>query len=157
MNNQELTAQIQRMDSELASLKSTIGQMQKSITSVANMPSTLDNYLDQNSKDIINAVFRANFKQVKTIVAATFTLLPQSQYIQVSGTASRTSSTTKAISNGNWIGQTIFIEGTDDTNTVIFKDNANTALAGDATLGKNDTLTIMWNGTIWIELARSNN
>ncbi len=81
----------------------------------------------------------------------------ETAYIVLDGTASRTSDTTTAIEDGLETGQILILQGTDDTNTIIIKDNANTALAGDCTLGENDTLTLIYNGTVWVELCRSNN
>lgn len=41
--------------------------------------------------------------------------------------------------------------------TLTVKDGENLKLAGEATLGENDTLTLICDGTGWIEMARSNN
>jgi hypothetical protein len=37
------------------------------------------------------------------------------------------------------------------------QDGTNSQMAGNFTIGPNDSLTLMWNGTDWIELSRSNN
>lgn len=157
MSPTELLARIDALNSIIQSLKSEIDSVSNKVNTSLNNPTKLNVNLDQASRDVINRVGRDNFKQVKTIVTAGFTLLPQSQYILVSGTASRTSDTTTAIANGGWVGQPLIIEGTDNTNTVIIKDAANTQLAGDCTLGIYDTLTLYWNGKYWVEQARSNN
>jgi len=66
-----------------------------------------------------------------------------------------------AIENGAFDGQMIIIQGTSDANTVQIADNCNAQLAGAAamTLGKGDTIQLIWdNGeTEWYEVSRSDN
>jgi len=74
---------------------------------------------------------------------------------------SATLDTAPAISDGVLDGQTIIVQGTHDTNTVVIADNCNTQLAGGAamTLGLGDTITLIWrSGTSdWYETSRSDN
>lgn len=157
MNSAELQSQISALTETVDSLKTSLSATQTQLAAFIKEPIKITQSLDQTSRDVLNSIWRYNFKQITTVVGAAFTLLPQSQYIKVSGTAARTSSTSTAIANGNWFGQTIFLEGTDNTNTVTFKDAANTNLSADITLGLGDTLTVMWNGKLWLQLATSNN
>jgi len=92
-----------------------------------------------------------------TTVDAGFTLTWTSGYHILTGDAARTSDVTTAITDGAFIGQTLILQGTDDTNTIIIKNGANTKLTGDITLGANDTLSLIWDGSNWVETAFSNN
>jgi len=71
--------------------------------------------------------------------------------------AAVTSTAVTAIHDGDFDGQLLFLIGTDDTNTITILDGANTALAGDVTLGENDTITLIFITDTWVELSRSNN
>jgi len=69
--------------------------------------------------------------------------------------------TAPAIADGAYDGQLCMIQGTDDTNTVQVADNVNVQLAGGVafTLGKGDTLTVVWDSgdSDWYEISRSDN
>lgn len=58
-------------------------------------------------------------------------------------------------------GQMVIIEGTDDVNTVTILDSGNvnlqTAYLGSCVLGIDDTLTLIYNGSRWIEVTRAIN
>lgn len=97
--------------------------------------------------------------ETKGNLSAGFTLTPDHSFMILSAVAARTSSTTNAIDSiaGATIGQMIVLQGSSNTYTITIKDGANTQLAGDCTLGNNDTLTLIWNGGDWVEVSRSNN
>ena len=61
--------------------------------------------------------------------------------------------------NGGSEGMTLVIRANNDARTVVAKDaTGNLQLAGDMTLDNtHDTLTLLYNGTAWIELSRSGN
>ena len=60
------------------------------------------------------------------------------------------------IDNGTVDGQTLLLVGMSDTNTVrLDSDHPGVGLNGDITLGLNDAILLMWNGTVWIEVSRS--
>ena len=62
-----------------------------------------------------------------------------------------------SIANGSADGQTLLIVGTSDTGTVrINSEYPNTSLNGDIILGDNDAIFLMWDGSVWMELSRSN-
>ena len=98
-------------------------------------------------------------KKQATTVGAGFTLTWASSYHILTGTAARTSDGTTAITDGDFVGQLLILEGTHDVNTITIQDGANTQLAGgaDAVLGAGDTLFLVWNGTVWVEISRSDN
>lgn len=61
--------------------------------------------------------------------------------------------------NGGAEGDILVIRATSSSRTVVAKDNTgNLQLAGDCTLDNaEDTLTLIYDGTNWLELARSGN
>lgn len=69
--------------------------------------------------------------------------------------------TAPAIADGVSDGQTVIIQGTNDTNTVTIVDNVNVQLASGASWvgGKGDVLEVMWSSTDsdWYEISRSDN
>jgi len=85
------------------------------------------------------------------------TLTPTSGFVRLSPASLVTLNATTAISAGAAAGQMLILEGTSDSNTVTINDNANTRLVSNRTLGANDTLTLMWDGSAWVELAFANN
>jgi len=86
------------------------------------------------------------------------TLTPTSSYVVLNPAASVTLNATTAIANGSTAGDVLILEGTDDSQTVTINDGANTNLAAASrTLGNDDTLMLLWNGSSWIEISFSNN
>lgn len=53
-------------------------------------------------------------------------------------------------------GQFLILKGTSNTNTITLKDGNGMKLAGACVLGLNDTLTVYYDGTDWVEVARTN-
>lgn len=67
-------------------------------------------------------------------------------------------STSTAINNGSVVGSILVLQGISQFNTVSINDNANVQLgAATRIIGQNDTLTLIWDGTDWIEIAYVNN
>lgn len=65
---------------------------------------------------------------------------------------------TENLPDGTFTGQVIVFQG-NGANKVKFSDALNCKLAGDlaADLGAGDTLSLLWNGTDWLEIGRSMN
>lgn len=63
------------------------------------------------------------------------------------------------IDGASSIGQLLFLRPADDTRTIVVKDGTgNLRLAGDHTMdGIQDTILLLWNGDVWLEISRSNN
>jgi hypothetical protein len=96
--------------------------------------------------------------RVTVVPAGGSTLTPTSSYLLLNPAASVTLSTTSAIANGSTVGDILILEGTDDIQTVTINDAANTNLAAATrTLGNDDTLMLVWNGSSWLEISFSNN
>jgi hypothetical protein len=86
------------------------------------------------------------------------TLNPTTGYMRISGSGGAvTLNATTAIANGVGAGLILVLEGTSTANTVTIPTSANTLLGANRTLGLNDTLTLIWNGANWVQLAFSNN
>lgn len=156
MTPQELERQLEELSTRVKELSDKQTQSDERF-SILNDRSPLDRYIDEGSKAIIESTIRRFYRKTAETVGAAFSLQPATQFHQLTGTAARTSDTTTAVKDGTFIGQLLVIEGTHDVNTITIKDNANTKMAGDAVLGANDTLTLMWNDTDWTEICRSNN
>ncbi len=154
---QQLTQNIELLKSEIENLKNSLNQLQFQINNKNNLKFKLDSEIDPSTKDIINRIFRDNYRQTLITVTAGFTIPVQSEFIKISAAGAVTSSLTTAISNGFWYGQILVLEGTDNVNTITIKNTANTKLSADCVLGIYDSLTLIWEGTYWMELARSNN
>lgn len=54
-------------------------------------------------------------------------------------------------------GQFIIVIGGSNNNSSTMADSGNFRLSGAMTLGLDDTITLYYNGIVWIELARTNN
>ena len=64
---------------------------------------------------------------------------------------------TDVIDDGTVDGQTLMLVGTSNSNTIrIDSDHQNVSINGDIVLGQNDAIFLMWNGTDWVEISRSN-
>lgn len=76
----------------------------------------------------------------------------QTQFIKGSGGAVTVTAAAQ-ISAGTVVGQIMYLIGADDTNTVTLSDGTGLSLNGSRTLANNSALTLMWNGSIWSEIA----
>lgn len=78
-----------------------------------------------------------------------------SSYIQILSTSATPSQRTFTLSNGLVAGQLLIITIT--VNAAELQDTGNVRLAGTWTAGVNDSITLIWSGSAWIETSRSNN
>lgn len=79
-------------------------------------------------------------------------------YLALKATQAITLDATKAISDGKAQGDLLILEGTSDTNTITILNGANVKLGSiNRVLGKEDTLTLIWNGNDWVEMDYANN
>jgi hypothetical protein len=92
-------------------------------------------------------------------LAATFSMSIDAPLIEVTSTTGVTSSTVTAIadpSNLNGYQVTTILNG--GTNSIVFKDEANTELgSADITLGAGDVLSLVFDGTEWVRLFSTDN
>lgn len=78
-------------------------------------------------------------------------------YQPIESGAAVTTSTTCAIISGTVNGQILILVNENASDAIIVKDGANTNLAGDITLGNDDSLTMIWDGLDWVAISTSNN
>jgi hypothetical protein len=76
--------------------------------------------------------------------------------VLTSSGAAITMTSNPQIANGS-TGQILILEGTHDTNTVTLADGNGLNLTGAITLGAEDILTVMYNGTDWIQVSNADN
>jgi hypothetical protein len=86
------------------------------------------------------------------------TLTPTTLFVGLSSSPSGAAVTLGSIASPSHTGQLLILRGT-SSGTVTVPDTAaaNTNLAGAVTLGNDDTLTLVWDGLDWVEIARSIN
>lgn len=75
------------------------------------------------------------------------------QFIQGSGGAV-TMSANPQIADGTTVGKELILVGRSDTNTVTIANGNGMSLNGDITLGDDDVLSLVWDGTYWQEISR---
>lgn len=156
----EMQEQLNDALDEIETLRSTVNDLmvkQEQLIEEFRLENSLTRYSDVVSMSIIRKAIQDYYLKTQETVAAGFTIKAKTGFMQLTAASAVTSDTTTAIEDGVDIGQFLFLVGTDDTNTVTIKDAANTAMAGDLTLGANDTLFLFWTGSIWAEISRSNN
>jgi hypothetical protein len=80
-------------------------------------------------------------------------------YYQVDTQGGAASDDLTTINGATVVGQLLILRPVTATRVVTLKDNAaNLLLAGDCVLNSSaNTITLLWTGSNWIELARSNN
>lgn len=62
-----------------------------------------------------------------------------------------------SIGNGSTPGQLLIIACASGTNYVVISDTGNAKLAGEWEGDNHDIITLIWDGSYWIEMSRSNN
>lgn len=82
--------------------------------------------------------------------------LNQTMFIQGSGGAIDITKNPQ-IAAGTTVGQKLLLIGRSDTNTVLLEDGTGLSLNGPHTMGADDTLYLVWDGTNWVEFARREN
>lgn len=148
---------IAEMSDKISRLESVVYMYENKVNSILNSNPYLNQNLDQNSKDIIVNSVRDFQRPSRITVVASQTIFPHTQYLILTAASAVTLGATTSITDGYFNGQLLIIEGTSDSNTVTINDNTNTKMSANITLGVNDTITFVWNGTDWSEICRSNN
>ncbi len=108
------------------------------------------------SAAVTNLAVRDNFvddiEDSIKVIASAAAIEITSAYHEITGTTAITSATFPA----DVIGFVSVWRGTDATGPVV-TDGSNLNMAGNFTLGQDDTLVMIWDGTNWNELSRSAN
>ena len=104
-----------------------------------------------------NGVLVLNSTVLALAASATITPARQAHYVASTGGAVTLDATT-AIADGSIDGQTLFLFGNSNTNTVEVPNSANTRLNGSVILTLGDCLALQWNDTDsnWWEISRNN-
>ena len=90
-----------------------------------------------------------------TIVSGVITITANYHTVDTESDASSDDLTTI---NGGTTGQLLTLQAADSSRTVVVKDGTNLKTAGDFSLDNTeDTITLIYNGTNWSEISRSNN
>jgi hypothetical protein len=94
-----------------------------------------------------------------TLASDTFTVSMSARTVRV-GAEGAAASDNLATINGGYIGQTIFLRAQTSTQVITVQDKVGNIDLGGGTFlldSANDCLTLIWTGTYWVEVARSNN
>jgi hypothetical protein len=91
------------------------------------------------------------------VPAASSTLTPTTGFVKLNPASSVTLNATTAIAGAANPGTLLILQCVSSSFTVTINDNANTRLSIAHTLGLNDTLTLLWDGSVWVELSFANN
>jgi len=101
--------------------------------------------------------FLAAKEQTACVVGAQTSITPTGTYQPLTSTAAVSTSLTTAIISGTVNGQLLVLVNENASDAITIVDGANTNLSGDAVLGADDTLMVMWDGNDWLEIAQGDN
>jgi len=101
--------------------------------------------------------FLAAEEQTVVVVGAGYSITPTGTYQPITSTARVTTSTSCAVISGTVNGQLLILVNENAADLITIDDGANTHLSGDALLGNDDTLMLIWDGADWLEIAQANN
>lgn len=90
-------------------------------------------------------------------VTAGAIITPTTPYVPLTSAAEVTASATTAIWTGTLTGQRICIVNENASDVIHIPDGANTNLSGQADLGNDDPLCVMWDGADWLEISQVDN
>jgi hypothetical protein len=96
-------------------------------------------------------------EEVINTIAAGGTITSTKSNLKLTPAAAIILNTVTPIANGTYVGQLVILRGTDNTNTVTINDSGNVNLDGNHVLGNQDALTLIWDGTSWIQMAFADN
>jgi len=96
-------------------------------------------------------------EQTACVVFAGSSITPTGMYQPITSEAVVTTSTSIAIVDGVTIGQLLILINENAADAITVDDGGNTRLSGDAVLGPDDTLMLIWDGADWVEIAQANN
>ena len=93
---------------------------------------------------------------ISVTAGATITPLQSYQPLQSGGVV--TTSTSTAVANGATTGQLLILVNTNASDAITIDGaGGNVECGGDKALGKNDALTLVWNGADWVCVMYQNN
>lgn len=93
---------------------------------------------------------------IVTVVSGAITVTRSYHLVDTLGAAGSTTDLTTV--NGGTVGQKLILSRTNAKKIKLKDGDGNLRTAGDFTLDSDfDTITLLYNGTVWVELCRSNN
>ena len=95
--------------------------------------------------------------EASATVTAGSSITPASPYMSLTSTAEFTASASSAIADGTLTGQTVCIVNENASDVIHIPDAANTNLSGQADLGNDDVLCVLWDGADWLEISQVDN
>lgn len=96
-------------------------------------------------------------EQAVISVTAGAIITPTGGYQPLTSAAEVTASATTAIADGAVNGQIICLVNENASDVIHIPDTANTNLSGQADLGNDDMLCVMWDGADWLEQSQPDN
>jgi len=112
--------------------------------------------LDVQGDTIVRGLFTLASSTV--IPTAGSTLTPTTSYVKLNQTSSVALSATTAIADGAAVGNVLILQAINTgAFAVTIPNTANTKLVAARALSTGDTLTLLWDGSDWVELSFSNN
>lgn len=85
-------------------------------------------------------------------------ITPTGTYQPISSSTAVTTSTTTAVADGAATGSFLVFRNANASNAIIIDGaGANVECGGNVTLGANDTLSLIWNGSDWVCIALRDN
>ena len=94
---------------------------------------------------------------VEATVTAGSSITPASPYMSLTSTAEFTASAITAIVTGTLTGQLVCLVNENASDVIHIPDAANTNLSGQADLGNDDVLCVIWDGADWLEISQVDN
>ena len=98
--------------------------------------------------------FLAAEEQTAEVVSAGSTIVATGTYQPLTSAAAVTTSTSTAIADGTKVGQLLILVNENASDAITIDDAANTRLSGNAVLGNDDSLMLIWDGADWLEIGQ---
>jgi len=96
-------------------------------------------------------------EQTVVVVTAGSIITPTGAYQPITSTAEFTASASTAVADGTVVGQLLILVNENASDVIHIPDAANTNISAQADLGNDDTITLIWDGADWLEVAQVDN
>lgn len=113
---------------------------------------------DLTAADLIVGDWARVTASTNITLTAGLTITATGTYQPLTSSAAVTTSTTTAIADGSAAGMLLLLRNANASNAIIIDGaGANVECGGNVTLGANDTLSLIWNGSDWVCIALRDN
>lgn len=106
--------------------------------------------------DLVIGQYQRYTAQAVELVSQDSAIIPTGTYQPISGTATAAVSTSSISITAASAGNVVTLINTGNQ-SIVLTDTGTLLLSGNTTLGPNDSLTILSNGTSWIEIGQTDN